>query len=94
MLCKVWKNRSGLPIAAIAWSCSFKLVSLTFCPDHYQYTAGDFARVNDSIVMTEKDFVKCKEFATDKMYYLPVTANLTDTFWDDFFRHPALIKFT
>lgn len=63
-------------------------------PDHYQYTAGDFARVNDSIVMTEKDFVKCKEFATDKMYYLPVTANLTDTFWDDFFRHPALIKFT
>ena len=62
-------------------------------PDHYQYTDRDFTNISESIVMTEKDFVKCKEFANPNMYYLPVVAKLADTFWDSLFKHPKLIKF-
>jgi len=49
-------------------------------PDHYCYSENDFD--NDSYyLMTEKDAVKCKSFATDKMFYLPVTARLDDAFY-------------
>ena len=45
--------------------------------DHYQYQADDFsALANHFIVMTEKDAVKCQQFATPNMWYLPITANL------------------
>lgn len=61
-------------------------------PDHYQYTVKDFANMHASVVMTEKDFVKCKEFANDAMYYLPIVAKLTETFWDSLFEHPKISK--
>lgn len=44
-------------------------------PDHYPYTSED---VRDwpvgTVLMTEKDAVKCRPFATQDHWYLPVTA--------------------
>jgi tetraacyldisaccharide 4'-kinase len=50
-------------------------------PDHHRFTAADL-RFNDDlpIVMTEKDAVKCRAFATDNMWYLPINASFTDAF--------------
>jgi tetraacyldisaccharide 4'-kinase len=46
--------------------------------DHHSFVAGDLA-FNDAlpIVMTEKDAVKCRSFATDRMQYLQVSATMT-----------------
>lgn len=57
-------------------------------PDHYVYSSLDFAChsvQNNPVfyIMTEKDAVKCREFATDKMFYLPVTAEISDSFLQD-----------
>jgi len=50
-------------------------------PDHHQFTTADFQVNNDlDFVMTEKDAVKCKSFATDKFWYLPVSATLDNKF--------------
>ncbi|MEP7157077.1 MAG: tetraacyldisaccharide 4'-kinase [Betaproteobacteria bacterium] len=52
-------------------------------PDHHPYTAADFEPLNaDIIVMTEKDAVKCKRFADDRMWFMRVDAILPDTFGD------------
>lgn len=50
--------------------------------DHYAFTSEDLNFKEKTIVMTEKDAVKCVSFATDKMFVLPVTAELEHTFWD------------
>lgn len=45
--------------------------------DHYAFTANDFADVDaDIVVMTEKDAVKCKAFASDNFWVLPVKAEV------------------
>ena len=47
--------------------------------DHYKFQALDlkFEReFSNCIVMTEKDWVKCVDFATDSMWYLEVSATL------------------
>ncbi len=50
-------------------------------PDHHPFTASDFTHQNThSIIMTEKDAVKCQSFATESMWYLPVTATLDGAF--------------
>ncbi len=50
-------------------------------PDHYQYTIKDF-QIDPQVnyLMTEKDAVKCQAFATERMYYLPVSANVSPEF--------------
>ncbi len=49
--------------------------------DHHAFTAADFAFADDlPIIMTEKDSVKCRHFATEKMWYLPITAILNTSF--------------
>lgn len=50
-------------------------------PDHhpYQKTDFDFA-ANDPVIMTEKDAVKCRAFARENWYYLPIEAQLPDEF--------------
>ncbi len=49
--------------------------------DHYAYTQEDLEfSDNYPILMTAKDCVKCKEFATDQMWYLQVEADLSDDF--------------
>lgn len=47
-------------------------------PDHYQFGASDIPQ--DTVLMTEKDAVKCKDFAHDDCWYLPVSAKLTSQF--------------
>lgn len=58
--------------------------------DHYQFKATDFDSYSDSIIMTEKDAVKCREFCSDTMYYLPVNAVLEDAFWRALWSHQQL----
>lgn len=54
-------------------------------PDHHVFTPDDFAFNNEMpIVMTEKDAVKCREFAQPNWFYLPVVAELPDSFWNAF----------
>jgi tetraacyldisaccharide 4'-kinase len=55
-------------------------------PDHYKFTKEDFNDVEYPIIMTEKDFVKCRDFADDRMFFLRVSAILNDKFWDDFMK--------
>jgi tetraacyldisaccharide 4'-kinase len=47
--------------------------------DHYALRAADLAFADQlPVVMTEKDAVKCRAFATDRMQYLKVSATLPD----------------
>ena len=40
---------------------------------------ADFTQFNDdNVLMTEKDAVKCREFAKNNWYFLPVDAKPTD----------------
>lgn len=49
-------------------------------PDHYVFSAGDFAALSGkTILMTEKDAVKCQSFLDADAWYLPVTATLSNT---------------
>jgi tetraacyldisaccharide 4'-kinase len=50
-------------------------------PDHYQYTSADI-RFNDKkpVIMTEKDAVKCRHFATENNWYIPVTVQMSEDF--------------
>jgi len=42
-------------------------------PDHHAFTAADFASCgNDSVLMTEKDAVKCERFCNENFWALPV----------------------
>ena len=51
-------------------------------PDHHAYTASDLQFANNfPVVMTEKDAVKCRQFAQPNWFYLPITASLPDSFW-------------
>jgi tetraacyldisaccharide 4'-kinase len=46
-------------------------------PDHHRYTSSDLAFPDASaILMTEKDAVKCKGFADDRCWALPVSATV------------------
>lgn len=51
--------------------------------DHYLFTKEDFVSFAKNVIMTEKDAVKCRDFATDTMYFLPVEAQLPVEFWND-----------
>lgn len=51
-------------------------------PDHHRYTAENFSFGSDlPVLMTEKDAVKCAEFATERYFRVPVTAELPEAFW-------------
>lgn len=52
--------------------------------DHYKFSKDDFIDKTKSIIMTEKDFVKCRDFADDRMFFLRVSAIINDEFWDKF----------
>lgn len=46
-------------------------------PDHYAFSADDLAFAGDEpVVMTQKDAVKCRAFAGDNFWYLPVEAQV------------------
>lgn len=52
-------------------------------PDHYRYQASDFTahEFKQSLVMTEKDAVKCREFASEQWCYLKVSMQTQHLFW-------------
>lgn len=51
-------------------------------PDHYAYNKNDLdfnkGSIRKEVLMTEKDAVKCKAFAADNYWVIPVTAKLSD----------------
>lgn len=52
--------------------------SLTVFTDHHAFTAQDFQPFeHQTIIMTEKDAVKCRDFAEAHWYYLPITAEVS-----------------
>ena len=51
-------------------------VSVSF-DDHFAFSAQDLAKIDcDVLIMTEKDAVKCKQFAQPHHWVLPVEANI------------------
>ncbi|MHB1948820.1 MAG: tetraacyldisaccharide 4'-kinase [Gammaproteobacteria bacterium] len=63
--------------------CGLELIEHCF-PDHYLYQASDF-QFNDTlpILMTEKDAVKCDEFADERFWFLPVEMQVGAQFEND-----------
>lgn len=59
-------------------SHSVKLKQCLSFADHHQFTVDDLPR--ETLLMTEKDAVKCRPFAHDDWWYLPVSAKLTAGF--------------
>jgi tetraacyldisaccharide 4'-kinase len=52
-------------------------------PDHHAFTSGDLALTGaDSVLMTEKDAVKCMPFADARMWVLPVRAEVSPALFD------------
>ena len=50
-------------------------------PDHYHFSAADIEFNDDlPVLMTEKDAVKCADFANQQQWYLPVNAKLSPNF--------------
>lgn len=50
-------------------------------PDHHAYQPGDLAFGDDApILMTEKDAVKCAAMDDARLWYIPVTARLPESF--------------
>ena len=56
-------------------------------PDHHAFVADDLSfQEGRAVIMTAKDAVKCRSFAQDNWWYLPVEAQLPESFWDAFFK--------
>lgn len=60
-------------------------------PDHHAIEQSDIPKA-DSILMTEKDAVKCAGFAKENYWYLQVTARLDQSFYDFIEQHLAIKK--
>jgi tetraacyldisaccharide 4'-kinase len=51
-------------------------------PDHHAFVPADFQFGDElPVVMTEKDAVKCRSFALANAWYVPVTAELPESFY-------------
>ncbi len=50
-------------------------------PDHHAYRPEDFAGMIGTILMTEKDAVKCRDLGLDQAWSVPVEAILPDGFY-------------
>jgi tetraacyldisaccharide 4'-kinase len=69
-----------------------KKVKLKAClsfVDHHQFSAKDIPK--ETVIMTEKDAVKCTEFAHEHWWYLPVSATLTAKFESDLLQKLAQV---
>lgn len=59
-------------------------------PDHHLFTGRELQLIEEKIIMTEKDAVKCRDFAADNWYVLPVDAELGSDFWQAFWSHQQI----
>lgn len=62
--------------ADTARNAGFTVAECRFFADHHAFCAGDFAGINGPVLMTEKDAVKCREFARPNWFSLMVEARL------------------
>jgi tetraacyldisaccharide 4'-kinase len=54
-------------------------------PDHHEFSPEDFAFAKgETVLMTEKDAVKCQSFSKNNWYSLVVSAQLDAAFWKAF----------
>lgn len=61
-------------------SAGLRVIPSVF-PDHHEFTAADLAFEDGlPVLMTEKDAVKCRRFATPERWYVPVRAELDRAF--------------
>ncbi|EPJ43954.1 MAG: tetraacyldisaccharide 4''-kinase [Osedax symbiont Rs2] len=61
--------------------------------DHYQYCSADINfDAADIVCMTEKDAVKCSQFAAENCYYLRISARLETVFIDNLCRHIEAVQ--
>lgn len=71
-------NRFFRQLEAVGLDCDCRAF-----PDHHPFAAADLAFEDEKpVLMTEKDAVKCRAFAKNHHWYLPVEANLPDAFAD------------
>lgn len=62
----------------------FEVVAHAF-PDHHAYSAADLVFAEDlPVVMTAKDAVKCRDFAKNNIWQVPVVAKLSPLFYQQF----------
>ncbi|PID45358.1 MAG: tetraacyldisaccharide 4'-kinase [Proteobacteria bacterium] len=63
-------------------------------PDHYIFHPSDIAFNDDiPVVMTEKDAVKCRKFAENHHWFVPVTAKLSEAFHRELLARINTIEF-
>lgn len=56
-------------------------------PDHHQYTLEDFISIgNRTILMTEKDAVKCKDYVGSNAFFLNIEMQLPHVFLEEFYQ--------
>jgi tetraacyldisaccharide 4'-kinase len=73
------------PFFAYLTEMGAKVIPHAF-PDHYAFRPADIAFSDElMVVMTEKDAVKCRPFAGDHVWYLPVEAVFEASFDSQFF---------
>lgn len=91
---KIASDFSDQPIHAVAgignpekFFTTLQTLGLKFIkhpfPDHYVYHAKDLPFGNETVLMTEKDAVKCEQFATDNFWFLPIRAVFNSEFERD-----------
>lgn len=61
-------------------------------PDHYVFMQEDLDFKNYPIFMTEKDAVKCQQFAKDNCWFIPVKTEVESSFGENILRAIADIK--
>lgn len=79
---RFWQSLSELGMTGTRYTFS----------DHHAFTPEDLTLPESSVIMTEKDSVKCAAFATADWYYLPVRACLPEGFWGAFWQHPVVAR--
>lgn len=96
-----WQADNKDPIAAMAgignpkrFFDSLRNIGLNineyFFPDHHLFTADELQFKEKIVLMTEKDAMKCKEFAQNNWFYMPIDAILPEKFWQDLWAHEFL----
>lgn len=72
--------------------CGFDIITHIF-KDHHAFTKNDINFDDDlEVVMTEKDAIKCTDFADEKHWYLKVAATLEEGFMENFLLQLQRIK--
>ncbi len=60
-------------------------LTITECvfPDHHRYRADNFTKVSGVVLMTEKDAIKCRLFADDNVWSVPVSITFAKDWFAD-----------